>query len=704
MQKLNKLQHFTAIRRLKMSRNCSSEFKIKAQRKIIRNVFIFLRTYSTNKLSLQSKQNSLMKKRTQKEKIKVFNELKAYLNSLNFIKKKYSLLANRYLSLKRTQKITKFINRRSQNVIALSEHTIKKQKKVIFQIFKALKKYSSNKIIITKKLHTNYSFLIDKKSKKLKKNAVLSLKLNVDNNGKIVKKFANLVKCTLKSNKLKNIKKIQLDKSKKLKIEKKFNEFKVKKQTQALQKGIIKLFSNSKITKKMKTNKDTAISHFDYQLLRKYFNNIHAFKEFSQNLKININEFSSNLLIFLRNKQKTASFFLIKQLYTNQKQKEISIREELKKSLLKRMIQTWSKQTKSKAALIYNQDILQLKHESLLKYQLFKKWLKAFNYKEIEKKISSNHKQYTMRYHFRLWTKAYICKEAKKKIILLHKSYSLRSYLKLWHIELKILELEKKRNHKYLVFSFAGLQIYSEKTFQAKACIKRVSIYETFNFMKKLFKDWRNYANMKRKELAVVEINKLNIERYVMSSLKNHYYMKLISKEVYKRCKKNTAYKFFSKWQIKLKEHIRRLKMIKILLLRKILHYKKYSFAAWKPQGVHSSLEETRARQSYSKKPEKNKEIIIEHTGIAVKHYESNLVLKVFYAWDNMISQYSIKRKRAFMHSVFSGWRIVTRETSLLKKYLIESDLSERYLRSSRDIGIGTLKSISSLGSFASNN
>ena len=58
---------------------------------------------------------------------------------------------------------------------------------------------------------------------------------------------------------------------------------------------------------------------------------------------------------------------------------------------------------------------------------------------------------------------------------------------------------------------------------------------------------------------------------------------------------------------------------------------------------------------------------------VAAEYHQSNLISSVFYAWDSLISQHSVKRRRALLHSIFLEWKIATRENSLLQKYLLKS-------------------------------
>ena len=116
---------------------------------------------------------------------------------------------------------------------------------------------------------------------------------------------------------------------------------------------------------------------------------------------------------------------------------------------------------------------------------------------------------------------------------------------------------------------------------------------------------------------------------------------------------------------------------------------------------VHSSMmqrikqveiiEESRIKSEYYIRPRQSKAKKAANIKVAAEYHQLNLISSVFYAWDSLISQYSVKRRRSFLHSIFLGWKIVTRENSLLKKYLIESGLSERYLKNSMEIGLAHL-------------
>lgn len=94
-----------------------------------------------------------------------------------------------------------------------------------------------------------------------------------------------------------------------------------------------------------------------------------------------------------------------------------------------------------------------------------------------------------------------------------------------------------------------------------------------------------------------------------------------------------------------------------------------------------------------------------EHTVHAYEHYQKDLIARVFHAWIIYNNENSIKKRRSLAHSVFSAWKIFARENSLLKKYLQESNLPDRYMRTSRDqqgSALATLRSVSSMGSLSS--
>lgn len=90
----------------------------------------------------------------------------------------------------------------------------------------------------------------------------------------------------------------------------------------------------------------------------------------------------------------------------------------------------------------------------------------------------------------------------------------------------------------------------------------------------------------------------------------------------------------------------------------------------------------------------------------AYAYYQRRLLGKALIGWANEVTDLSKNRHRALKYTVFSAWKLYAREKSLLKKYLKESDLSDRYIMTSREMqqvsNFMTLRSISSAGSLLS--
>jgi hypothetical protein len=90
----------------------------------------------------------------------------------------------------------------------------------------------------------------------------------------------------------------------------------------------------------------------------------------------------------------------------------------------------------------------------------------------------------------------------------------------------------------------------------------------------------------------------------------------------------------------------------------------------------------------------------------AYAYYQHRLLRKAFLGWSNEVTDLSKNRHRALKYTVFSAWKLYARERSLLKKYLKESNLSDQYIMTSREIqqvsNLMTLRSISSAGSLLS--
>lgn len=488
-------------------------------------------------------------------------------------------------------------------------------------------------------------------------------------------KFSDLVNSKKLLEKNKRLKEIKEDTLHKYKVNELKYEFQSSQTIKILGKSLKLLNLNSSTKKSFKNRKELSEKHYNSSLLYKYFIRIFNFSSSCKERKLQCQAPLEDIFAMLERSQKFSTFSLLKSLYVSSQIKLHQAFESIQYSILSRLFIAWH--SVAQYRISNSQKLIKAKkvRARILKKGVFSAWGKIHELKILGKKLAINHEY-----------------------------QRLENFFRLWKIEMRIKEIEARREQKYKVYAFAGLQIYAEKTYQAMSHLKRVNIYETFKFMKKVVAEWHKYAEIKVKSRKVLLDYKKKNLRYVMNALKNCYYRSLISLEVYERCQKNALGRFLRNWHKALKRRQKGKKILGKRLEEKALLIKFEYFARWKPSSVHSSLEKTRIKNEYEEFITRKSADEAEKLKAAEEHYECYLISKSFYAWDNSISEHSIKRKRAFMHSIFMGWKIVTRENSLLRKYLIESNLSERYLRSSREIqGISTLKSVSSIGSLTSN-
>ena len=679
------------LHRMRIKSSCFTEWKsevfLRKDTEIIRNKII--KTVNRNITSVFfNNWLILLKKKGSLENLgEIFcaynnrDNMKAYFNRFIDFNDKCKIIQEKQNSLMKQVRVKKVRDsmkrwsrsvRKNKNCLSAYKKTVTKNNKRNLKLY-----FQQWNILLVKNRTSNEKAkgFIGNRSRNIKKIVYSALQKHLNLSKKISKNFAILAKRLMKQTTFCSINQTLATTLIKHKLYEKLSQHEFTKKQSYLKFALKTLKLNSTSRKSAIQNQALASDHLYSHLVRKYYKKLQIFKHRSKHIKQSSVSILPKISTFIEKKQTLNIFTLFKNIYLSQKHKEIRISEELTNSYLKRIMQTWLQQARSKAKLLYKQDIVSLRHDTSMQKLLFARWIKAFQHKNITRKVNLKHKYAT-----------------------------LKCFLRLWRIEFQLQEIEKKRLRRYLVYSFAGLQIYSEKTFQATACLKRVKIYDTFNFVTKLFRSWKEYTLLKKKEQAAMRLSRFKVTRYVMDVLKNHYYLKVISREVLQRCEKMSISKFFNKWQVKLKGLFRRRKIIRNSLMRKSLKLKQYAFCAWLPRDPHSSLEETRIKSEYYIRPRQSKAKKAANIKVAAEHHQSNLISSVFYAWDSLISQHSVKRRRAFLHSIFLGWKIVTRENSLLKKYLLESGLSERYLRNSMEIGLGTLKSISSLGSLASNN
>ena len=89
----------------------------------------------------------------------------------------------------------------------------------------------------------------------------------------------------------------------------------------------------------------------------------------------------------------------------------------------------------------------------------------------------------------------------------------------------------------------------------------------------------------------------------------------------------------------------------------------------------------------------------------ACQHHCTGLMGKAFVGWASETKERAYIQERSVLYAIFSAWKVNTRENLLLKKYLMECNLSERLMRSSRDVHdssrssvFATLRSLGSSG------
>lgn len=89
----------------------------------------------------------------------------------------------------------------------------------------------------------------------------------------------------------------------------------------------------------------------------------------------------------------------------------------------------------------------------------------------------------------------------------------------------------------------------------------------------------------------------------------------------------------------------------------------------------------------------------------ASEHHSHQILAKSFLGWAETAREAAYIQSRSRSYAIFSAWKVHTREMALLKKYLQECNLSDRYMQSSRDVQessrssvFATLRSLGSSG------
>jgi hypothetical protein len=70
---------------------------------------------------------------------------------------------------------------------------------------------------------------------------------------------------------------------------------------------------------------------------------------------------------------------------------------------------------------------------------------------------------------------------------------------------------------------------------------------------------------------------------------------------------------------------------------------------------------------------------------VAIEHWRMELKRKTYVRWADEYKENQYRKTRSKAYEIFSSWKLYTRERALLRRYLKESNLSERYLHSSRE-------------------
>lgn len=429
--------------------------------------------------------------------------------------------------------------------------------------------------------------------------------------------------------------------------------------------------ANTSLSKTQKTNLAIALTHYYSNILSKFFLLLMKHKNSSKAFKLNTKKGFLGLSRVISQHLKLSIFTDLQQLFIIDKKLTNKAEKHFKSSTLTKGFKIFAKIVKNNKKIICKQEIINIKHAKNLRKGAFFQWLKAMRVKTCGKRV-----------------------EVNNEFLLVKKLFSK------WVIELKIKEMQKNRLQKLKIFALAGLQIYSEKTFQAKVHLNNFNILQTFSYMKQVFKSWNTYKCQKQMGRFYLETYQNKLKKMALAGFKDYFYQVLIQNEVLRRCKKNFTHRFIRNWRLALKKRLKGKKILKKLTTRKNLRIKSISFGRW----LHGNMSRQSNIEAYTIKIHRKKVNKTENLAKSEKFYKDGLMNKMFLMWDQYVSQHSIKRRRAFVYSIFFGWKVITRENSLLRKYLIESNLSERYLRSSVETGAGMLKSMSSLGSFHSIN
>jgi hypothetical protein len=329
-----------------------------------------------------------------------------------------------------------------------------------------------------------------------------------------------------------------------------------------------------------------------------------------------------------------------------------------------------------------------LKKRKIFKFDLLQKY-------EI---ILKNHKKLEKKRIFLNWVKTMKIRNYSKDLMIKYHFLLVKDIFSKWLTELKIKEIQSRKTYQLKVFSLAGLQIYAEKTFHAKAHLNKAKTLELAKVKKKVFSSWKDFRDRKLKSKFFRERFLKKLKQISINAFKDYHIQSLIEKEIQGRCYKNLIFRYVHRWRLQLKRKLKLKKLLKKILIHRFVKVESLYLLKW--QQIEMISNKTVIVKTLRTKKINKEENLLK----SIKFRKFYVIGKVFYAWDQFVSDHSIKRRRNFIYSVFMGWKLQTRENALLRKYLIESNLSEKYLQSSVEFTGGLLKSMSSLSSFQSIN
>ena len=410
--------------------------------------------------------------------------------------------------------------------------------------------------------------------------------------------------------------------------------------------------------------------HYQTHLLHTSLSSLQKQKQFSKSLKAKLPLAASKLENLSKYLFFSFTFSTILEINISESKLQNKAKNHKKHKTLQKTLKALRALTNTSKTLQSKSDLIHKKHKKLEKKSFFSKWLNLL-------KIRNFSRSSLVKYHYLL----------------------VKDLFSKWQIELKIKEIQQRKHYQLKVFSLAGLQIYAEKTFHAKAHVYKAQTLEFLKLKRKFLAVWKDFKSRKAKSRFYRERSSIRLMKLSINGFKDFHIQSLIEKEVQNRCRKNIAVRYLACWRVKLKKKLKLKKSLKKILICRFVKVESFYLLKWQQAELLSQGNQTVVIKTIRKRRVNKEEGVMR----SIRFRKNFLLGKVFYAWDQFVSEHSIKRKRNFIHAIFMGWKIQTRENALLRKYLIESNISEKYLQSSIEIASGVFKSISSLGSFSIN-